>query len=142
MSVQAQVPLIPGLTILPLRPADLATASPGPVPWLWYGYLAQGKVTALVSQSKSGTTALVAQLLARMAQGGQLAGLAVRPGRALVVFEEATSDWDPRCRRLAIGPRVHRAREGRQDNKWIGLRAHDSHPPSRPARGTGGTARQ
>ena len=85
MSVQAQVPLIPRLTILPLRPADLATAAPGLLPWLWHGYLAQGKVTALVSQSKSGKTTLVSHLLARMAQGGQLAGLAVRPGRALVV---------------------------------------------------------
>jgi KaiC/GvpD/RAD55 family RecA-like ATPase len=74
MSVQTQVSLIPWLTILPLRPADLATAAPGIVPWLWHGYLAQGKVTALVSQSKSGKTTLVAHLLARMAQGGQLAG--------------------------------------------------------------------
>jgi hypothetical protein len=49
MSVQTQVPLIPWLTILPLRPADLATDSPGIVPWLWHEYLAQGKVTALVS---------------------------------------------------------------------------------------------
>jgi hypothetical protein len=76
------------------------------LPWLWHGYLAQGKVTALVSQAKSGKTTLVAHLLARMAQGGQLAGLAVRQGRALVVSEEATSDWDARCRHLAIGPHV------------------------------------
>src|ERR1700688_1972639 len=74
MSVNTQVPFIPGLTIQPLRPADLATASPGLLPWLWHGYLAQGKVTALVSQTKSGKTTLVAHLLARMAQGGQLAG--------------------------------------------------------------------
>jgi hypothetical protein len=106
MSIKTQVSLIPGLTILPLQPADLATASPGAVPWLWHGYLAQGKVTALVSQSKSGKTTLVSHVLARMAQGGLLVGLAVRPGRALVVSEEATSDWDPRCRHLAIGPHV------------------------------------
>jgi hypothetical protein len=31
MSVQAQAPLIPGLALLPLRPADLATALPGQV---------------------------------------------------------------------------------------------------------------
>jgi hypothetical protein len=49
MSVQTQVLLIPWLTILPLRPADLATDAPGLSPWLWHGYLAQGKVAALVS---------------------------------------------------------------------------------------------
>jgi hypothetical protein len=58
MSVQAQVPLIPGLTILPLRPAEMATAAPGLLPWLWHGYMAQGTVTALVSQSKSGKATL------------------------------------------------------------------------------------
>jgi hypothetical protein len=67
MSVQTQVPLITGLTIQPLRPAELATASPGLLPWLWRRYLAQGKITALVSQAKSGKTTLVAHLLARMA---------------------------------------------------------------------------
>src|ERR1700722_3263730 len=106
MSVNTQVPLIAGLTMQPLRPADLATASAGLLPWLWRGDVAQGKVTALVSQAKSGKTTLVSHLLARMARGGQLAGLAVRPGRALVVSEEATSDWDARCRHLAIGPHV------------------------------------
>ena len=59
MIIQTQVPLIPGLTVLPLRPADLATASPGLLPWLWHGYLAQGGVTVLVSQAKSGNTTLV-----------------------------------------------------------------------------------
>jgi hypothetical protein len=59
MGVQAQVPLIPWLTILPLRPADLVTAAPALLPWLWHGYLAQGRVTAFVSQSKSGTHAAV-----------------------------------------------------------------------------------
>jgi hypothetical protein len=72
MSVQAQVPLIPGFAILSPRPADLATAAPGLVPSLWHGYLAQGRVTALVSQAKSGKTTLVSYVLARMAQGGQI----------------------------------------------------------------------
>ena len=34
---------------------------------------------------------MTSHLLARLAQGGQLAGLAVTPGRALVVSEEAVS---------------------------------------------------
>src|SRR6202007_2157095 len=48
--------------------------SPPPI-WLWQGYLSPGKVTLLTSQWKSGKTTLVSLLLARMQQGGQLAGL-------------------------------------------------------------------
>jgi hypothetical protein len=74
--------------------------------WLWYGYLAPGKVTALISPPKSGKTTLLSHLLARTARGGQLAGLAVAPGKAIVVSEEDASDWDARCRQLAIGQNV------------------------------------
>jgi hypothetical protein len=74
--------------------------------WLWHGYLAPGKITALISPPKSGKTTLLSHLLARFGQGGQLAGLAVAPARALVVSEEAPADWDTRCRQLAIGPNV------------------------------------
>jgi hypothetical protein len=74
--------------------------------WLWYGYLAPGNVTALISPPKSGKTTLLSHLLARTAQGGLLAGLAVAPGKAIVVSEEDPSDWDARCRQLAIGPNV------------------------------------
>src|SRR5262249_350612 len=55
---------------------------------------------------KTGKTTLLSHLLARFAQGGQLAGRAVVPGRALVVSEEAASDWDARCRQLALGQNV------------------------------------
>src|SRR5260370_509977 len=41
-----------------------------------------------------------------MQAGGQLAGLAVAPGRALVITEESRLDWDDRCRRLGIGPNI------------------------------------
>ena len=52
-----------------LRPCELAaSASPG-VPWLWHGFLAPGKVTALTSQTKSGKTT-VASLLFVCLQGG------------------------------------------------------------------------
>jgi hypothetical protein len=74
--------------------------------WLWDGYLAPGKVTALISPAKSGKTTLLAHLLARLASGGQLAGRAVAPGRALVVSEEAAADWDARCQRLGLGQNV------------------------------------
>jgi hypothetical protein len=42
----------------PLRPDQLADpAGPG-LTWHWQGYLAQQKVTALISQSRSGKTTL------------------------------------------------------------------------------------
>src|ERR1051326_2240323 len=70
------------LPFQPLRPSELANAAPSLMSWLWHGYLAPGKVTALVSPPKVGKTTLTSHLLARFAQGGQLAGLAVAPGRA------------------------------------------------------------
>ena len=94
------------LTIQPLRPSELASAAHSRLSWLWHGYLAPGKVTALISPPKAGKTTLASHLLARFAQGGQLAGLAVAPGRAIVVSEEAGSDWDARCRQLGLGQNV------------------------------------
>jgi hypothetical protein len=62
--------------------------------WLWHGYLATGKITLLTSQWKSGKTTLIAIILARMAQGGQLADLAVAPARAVVISEEGPDNWE------------------------------------------------
>src|SRR5262245_13008841 len=97
---------IPDFTIQTLRPNELANSAPAGLSWLWHGFLAPGKVTALVSSPKSGKTTLVSHLLARTSQGGQLAGLAVAAGRAIVVSEEATSDWAVRCRQLGLGQNV------------------------------------
>jgi hypothetical protein len=58
------------------------SAPVSPHAWLWEGYLAQGDITLLTSQWKSGKTTLVSVLLAKMAAGGELAGLRVHPGRA------------------------------------------------------------
>src|SRR4029077_7302759 len=71
-------------------------------------------------------TTLASHLLARFAQGGQLAGLAVAPGRAIVVSEEAASDWDARCRQLALGQNVQflcRPFQGARptDAQWFAL---------------------
>ncbi|MBI3823628.1 MAG: AAA family ATPase [Planctomycetes bacterium] len=65
-------------------------------------------------------------LLGRLAQGGQLAGLAVAPGRAIVVSEEAESDWAARCRQLALGQNVQflcRPFQGARptDAQWFSL---------------------
>jgi hypothetical protein len=74
--------------------------------WLWHGYLARGKMTALVSPPKSGKTTLLFHLLARLAQGGSLAGLTVTPGRAVVVSEEAAADWALRGREHPLGANI------------------------------------
>jgi hypothetical protein len=94
------------LTLQPLRPAELASTGAPRLSWVLDGYLARGKVTAFISPPKSGKTTLLSLLLARCAEGGRLAGRTVAPARALVVSEEAASDWDARCRQLALGPNV------------------------------------
>jgi hypothetical protein len=104
MTLQSQLPSQSHLT--PLRPSDLADAVQPILSWIWHGYLASGRVTACISPAKSGKTTLLALLLARFGQGGQLAGLAVAPSRCLVVSEESANDWDARCKRLAIGQHV------------------------------------
>lgn len=104
MNTVTQLPSGQDFPVQLLRPSDLANATSPRLSWLWHGYLAPGKVTALISPPKAGKTTLLSHLLARLAlaqgrqlagQGGQLAGLAVAPGRAIVVSEESTSDWEP-----------------------------------------------
>ena len=89
---------------------------PSPPPrWLWHGYLGPGKVTLLTSQWKSGKTTLVSLLLARMQQGGHLAGLPVAASKALVISEESESDWQLRFQHLGIPDHVDLlCRPGRQ----------------------------
>jgi hypothetical protein len=74
--------------------------------WLWQGYLGPGKVTLLTSQWKSGKTTLLSLLLARMQQGGQLTGLAVAPGKTLVISEESEVDWQRRAQHLGVRDNV------------------------------------
>jgi AAA domain len=88
------------------RPTDMAQAILPERRWLWYGYLGAGMVTLLTSQWKSGKTTLISILLQRMGLGGQLAGLAVAPGKAAVISEEGLSDWNRRCGKLAMGDHV------------------------------------
>jgi hypothetical protein len=93
--------------------------------WLWHGYLAAGNITLLTSQWKSGKTTLVAVLLAKIAQGGQLAGLAVRPGKAVVISEESSLNWLERDRKLHFGRHISwlcRPFAGRPNREqWAGL---------------------
>jgi hypothetical protein len=74
--------------------------------WLWQGYVSPGNVTLLTSLWKSGKTTLVSVLLARMAQGGLLAGLPVASGCAAIFSEESSDHWAARSRRLNLGNHV------------------------------------
>jgi hypothetical protein len=75
-------------------------------PWLWHGYLAPGNVTLLTSLWKSGKTTLASVLLTRLGTGGALAGLAVRPGKAVIVSEESIQHWRMRKEKFAFGPHI------------------------------------
>jgi hypothetical protein len=87
----------------PLWTRDLATAGQGDIPWIWHGFLAPGMATLLTSQWKAGKTTLIAALLARLKEGGQFAGLALRPGKAVILSEESPQHWYQHNRRLAFG---------------------------------------
>jgi hypothetical protein len=65
--------------------------------------LAAGNVTLLTAQWKTGKTTLLSVLLSKLAIGGDLAGLNVRPGRAVIVTEESPQHWRLRGERLAFG---------------------------------------
>jgi len=67
-----------------LSPAQLAAPGDAVEAWLWHGYLGPGMITAFTSQGKSGKTTLASILLARLAQGGELAGLPSAPTRRRV----------------------------------------------------------
>jgi DNA-binding transcriptional ArsR family regulator len=90
----------------PIPISELDTDTVG-VEWLWDGLLARGHVTDLVGYWKSGKSTLVAALLQRLADGGELAGQVVRPGKALVVSEEPRGKWLERREALALGDHVH-----------------------------------
>jgi hypothetical protein len=102
MTTATQPTTDPGFTLQPLLPGELVSSLHISQTWLWHGYLAHGKLTALVSPPKSGKTTLLSHVLSRMNAGGQLAGLAVTQGHALVVSEESALDWNARCQRLRL----------------------------------------
>jgi hypothetical protein len=84
---------------------DMDAVVPAP-PWLWQGYLAPGAVTLLTSPWKAGKTTLISALLNRLSTGGELAGLTVRPGKAVIVSEESVSQWHVRKQKFGFGPHV------------------------------------
>ncbi len=82
---------------------DLGKMTHAQVDWLWPGYVGRGVVSLLTSQWKAGKTTLVSLLLARLARGGELAGLQVQRSRAVVVSEESPNLWRQRHERLRFG---------------------------------------
>jgi hypothetical protein len=83
------------------------TGAAGPAAdWLWHGFLAPGAVTLLTSQWKAGKTTLASILLARMKTGGNLAGLSLAQGKAVVVTEEGPDHWQRRNQKLDFGDHV------------------------------------
>jgi hypothetical protein len=70
---------------------------------LWQGFVAAGNITLLTSQWKAGKTTLLSLLLSRRRTGGSLAGLAVKPGKTLVISEEHASLWTARAAQLNFG---------------------------------------
>ena len=87
------------------RPSQITTI-PDRFNWLWDGYLALQQITLLTGQWKIGKTSLLSCLLSRMGQGGELVGLEVKPGRAIVLSEEGASLWRGRSLRHGIGEHV------------------------------------
>ncbi|MCE9534636.1 MAG: helicase RepA family protein, partial [Planctomycetes bacterium] len=89
-----------------LSMSELKAASAPQVEWVWDGFLPAGGIALLTSVWKSGKTTLLSVLLAKMRQGGMLAGLAVRAGRAVVLSEESPGVWSERNARLGFGDSV------------------------------------
>jgi hypothetical protein len=104
---------------------DLAQATADPSLWLWEGFLARGSITLLTSLWKSGKSTLLATLLARMKEGGQFGGKALKAGRAVVVSEETREGWHRRHQTLSFGRNIRwfcRPFGGRpRPEEWLAL---------------------
>jgi hypothetical protein len=85
---------------------QIAPLNAAPTDWLWHGFLAAGCTTLLTSQWKAGKTTLLSMLLSRRKQGGALAGLAVKPGKSVIVSEESLSMWAQRVSKYDFGGQV------------------------------------
>lgn len=85
---------------------EVVSADKAPPDFIWHGWIARGNVTLLTSMWKAGKTTLVSLLLSRRKQGGPLAGLAVKPGKTIIITEEHASLWADRARRYDFGGNV------------------------------------
>jgi hypothetical protein len=106
--------------------ADEITVAPEePTNWVWHGLIAPGNLTLLTSQWKAGKTTLLSVLLGQRVAGGMLGGLAIRPGKTLVVTEEPLSLWAERARKHQFGASVcfipQPFRSVPTEQQWLGL---------------------
>jgi hypothetical protein len=74
-----------------------------PMYWIWDGLVAHDVITVLSAPEKTGKTTLLALLLDRRRQGGQLLGRTVRPGRTILCSEERSRLWSLRQPPLDFG---------------------------------------
>jgi hypothetical protein len=75
--------------------------------WIWNGLVAKGMCTLLTGHGKSaGKTTLLSMLLSRRGGGGTFAGLAVAPGKTVIISEESQEIWDDRLGRYNFGGNV------------------------------------
>ena len=92
------------LSFAPL--AQLVTAQPEAIGWLWEGFLAQGAITLLAGKPKSGKTTLTCALLSALARGAEFLGHSTRQARAVMLTEERAPTLAQKARRWGIGDRV------------------------------------
>jgi hypothetical protein len=85
---------------------QLTASAPTKTAWLWQGFIAPANTTLFTSHGKLGKTTLLSMLLSRRKQGGTLAGLAVKPGRTVVISEESKEVWEERARQFDFGGKV------------------------------------
>jgi hypothetical protein len=85
---------------------EIPSGSAAPLEWICTGLIAPGNVTLLTSQWKAGKTTLLCVLLGLRVKGGSLAGLEVRPGKTVVICEEAIELWARRVEEYKLGDSV------------------------------------
>jgi hypothetical protein len=106
--------------------SDALTLAPEqPREWVWHGLIGPGNLTLLTGQPRAGKTTLLSVLLGLRVAGGQLGGLAVRPGKTLIITEETRELWAERARKHSFGASVsvidRPFRTVPGERQWLGL---------------------